>query len=66
MMKLILAIIQDEDAHEVITALNDAKFQVTKKSITSVILSCRQLLTHFPPQKSIKSSAIHYGVYNVL
>ena len=29
-MKLILAIIQDEDAHEVITALNDAKFQVTR------------------------------------
>ena len=29
-MKLILAIIQDEDAHEVITALNEAKFQVTR------------------------------------
>ena len=29
-MKLILAIIQDEDAHEVIGALNDAKFQVTR------------------------------------
>ena len=29
-MKLILAIIQDEDAHEVISALNDAKFQVTR------------------------------------
>lgn len=29
-MKLILAIIQDEDAHEVISALNEAKFQVTR------------------------------------
>lgn len=29
-MKLILAIIQDEDAHDVISALNDAKFQVTR------------------------------------
>lgn len=29
-MKLIIAIIQDEDAHEVISALNEAKFQVTR------------------------------------
>ena len=29
-MKLILAIIQDEDAHQVISALNEAKFQVTR------------------------------------
>ena len=29
-MKLIVAIIQDEDAHEVISALNEAKFQVTR------------------------------------
>ena len=29
-MKLIIAIIQDEDAHEVICALNEAKFQVTR------------------------------------
>ena len=29
-MKLIIAIIQDEDAGEVISALNEAKFQVTR------------------------------------
>ena len=31
-MKLIVAIIQDEDAHEVISGLNEAKFQVTRLS----------------------------------
>ena len=31
-MKLIIAIIQDEDASEVISHLNEAKFQVTRLS----------------------------------
>ena len=39
-MKLIIAIIQDEDASEVISHLNEAKFQVTR--LSTRVASCAQ------------------------
>ena len=52
-MKLILAIIQDEDAHEVITALNDAKFQVTRLNTKGGFLRAGNttLMTGVPAEK---------------
>jgi uncharacterized protein YaaQ len=52
-MKLILAIIQDEDAHEVITALNEAKFQVTRLNTKGGFLRAGNttLMTGVPAEK---------------
>ena len=52
-MKLILAIIQDEDAHEVISALNDAKFQVTRLNTMGGFLRAGNttLMTGVPAEK---------------
>ena len=52
-MKLILAIIQDEDAHEVISALNDAKFQVTRLNTKGGFLRAGNttLMTGVPAEK---------------
>ena len=52
-MKLILAIIQDEDAHEVICALNEAKFQVTRLNTKGGFLRAGNttLMTGVPAEK---------------
>ena len=52
-MKLILAIIQDEDAHEVISALNEAKFQVTRLNTKGGFLRAGNatLMTGVPAEK---------------
>ena len=59
-MKLILAIIQDEDAHEVITALNEAKFQVTRLNTKGGFLRAGNttLMTGVPAEKVDEASFI--------